>query len=58
MNSNIAAAPGLKIGAGDMDEADSAAGLGRISSSGFNRWLVSGGEFEHRGGAPTEDRSW
>jgi hypothetical protein len=30
-----------------MDESDSAVGTGRISSSGFNRWLAPGVEFRH-----------
>jgi hypothetical protein len=58
VNSGIEAALRLKIGACDMDEADTAVGSGRISSSGFNRWLVSGGEFRHLSGAQTEDPGW
>jgi hypothetical protein len=58
VNSGIEAAPGLKIGAGDMDEVDSARPLFSFSLfSPFLRWLASGGEFRHRDGAPTEDRS-
>jgi hypothetical protein len=56
VNSGINAALRLKIGAGDMNESNSALDPGRIPSSGFNRCLASVGEFRHVATHKTEDR--